>query len=614
MNGRFAAVMIMVALAAIVGLTVFFVGSGFGNKPVEASVEPTQMIQRLPNGPPSLIFADLKSMRSEPSIEPFYNALQRDVDFWIKPVDMTFGEVDRMAVGDSVAVIAGLFDLDQLRCKLRANEFTKTEYREVEMWVNDSGVITCDECGLFSCDLSNNPCMPWNREEEEEREPYSGQIGAVALMSTSGFASRGYEMVISGSVDAVRDCIGVIKYGDASIYDDPLFKPMVNKLPTGLVIKCQKGKLLDRYTYNGLEVSGISIAKRDTSTLRLEGFCQFEDRDSAEAALDSIRNDLQNSSDPTWREVDVTQDGSTVKIIAETDIEPLAVVDLAPPVIRDIMAHSITIGAAMVTWTTDEPATSEVQYGEDELYGRHSGADDTLSARHVVILTGLEVGTEYHYRVVSSDAGGLIGVSLDHTLRTLKEFPCSYEVIDDNGQAALRIHVAPTVFVEIGLRNPDGVLVDSRSVEPGTTSVILHMAAPYVNPESGIYTLIASDSAGQEITISTFDFKGPEPSVRDLSFDWKYVAYSGAYNLYGISFNVNNDGDLPLYVYRAQAALGSMVLDTDISLVVLPGECQRIHDSMYITGIRGGSKRFVMRFEDRAGTVSLTYSTTVIPP
>jgi hypothetical protein len=311
--------------------------------------------------------------------------------------------------------------------------------------------------------------------------------------------------------------------------------------------------------------------------------------------------------------VELSRDGSILQISAEASAAPLELIDLAPPSIVGNLAYSITVGAAVITWTTDEPATSEVEYGEDQIYDYVSPVDDSLLTSHVIILTGLELDTEYHYRVVSSDVSGLTGVSPDLTFRTLKDFPGSYDVIDDNGQPALRIQMAATIFVDVGLLDPDGIMVDSQSVEPGTTEVILHMAEPYVIPQGGTYTLFAEDTGGNEIVLSTFDFSGPEPSVENLSFEWKYVGYSGGYNLYGISFNLKNDGDLPLYVDRTQVTIGSLMFEADIAVVILPGEDQTVHDSMYITGIPAGSKRFVLRLRDGTGTIYLTNSTTVIP-
>ena len=607
--------MMILAVAVVVPLSLFIIGSNCASKSVEASAEATEMMDRLPDGPGTLVYTDLKSMRADPDLKPVYDAMERDVEFWLGPMNMDFGEIDRMGVGGSVAVMTGLLDLDQLRCRLETSGFEKTQYREVEIWLKDSQVINCDGGGLFPCSssLKDNPCIFPQRQAEEEGQPYTGQIRAVALMSTRSLTSRGYEIVMSGAEISVKECIGVIKYGDASMYDDSYIKLVANRLPMGPVIKCQKGKLLDEYSYDGLQISGVSIAKRDLTTLRLEGVCQFKDGASAAAAMSGIRADLQGGSTQVWRNVETVRDGSVVKISAEAGIAPVAVIDLAPPSIVGNLAYSITVGAAVITWTTDEPATSSVEYGEDEIYDYASEMNDTLSTSHVVILTGLELDTEYHYRVISSDASGLIGVSPDLTFHTLKDFPGSYDVIDDNGQAALRIQMAATVFVNVSLLNSEGTIVDSQTVEPGTTEVILHMAGPYVIPEGGSYTLIAGDTQGNQIKLSTFEFSGPDPSVWDLSFDWKYVGYSGGYNLYGISFNLKNDGDLPLYVDRAQVGIGSLVFDTDISVVIEPGEEQTVHDSMYITGIPAGSKRFVLRFKDGAGTVCLTYSTTVIP-
>ncbi len=615
-NSRKAVVMIVLALAVVVPLSLFIIGSNCASKSVEASAEATEMMDRLADGPGTLVYADLKSMRVDPDLKPVYDAMERDVEFWLGPMSMDFGEIDRIGVGGSVAVITGPFDLDQLRCRLETGGFQKTEYREVEIWLKDSEVINCDGGGLFPCASSNlkdNPCIHPQREAEEERPPYSGQIQAVALMSTRRLTSRGYETIISGAETSVKECIGVIKYGDASMYDDSYIRLVANQLPMGPVIKCQKGKLLDDYRYDGLEISGVSIGKRDVSTLRLEGVCKFADSESARAATNAIRADLQNGSTPTWRNVEVIQDGSIVKVSAEADTAPLQVIDLAPPSIVGSLAYSVTVGAAVITWTTDEPATSEVEYGEDQIYDYTSPVDESLLTSHVVILTGLDLDTEYHYRVASSDASGLIGVSPDLTFRTLKDFPGSYDVIDDNGQPALRIQMAATIFVDVGLVDPEGMLVDLQSVDPGATEVVLHMAGPYVIPGGGIYTLIANDMRGNQIVLSTFDFSGPEPSVENLSFDWKYVGYSGGYNLYGISFNLKNDGDLPLYVDRAQISIGSLMFDTDISVVILPDEKRTLDDSMYVTNIPAGSKRFVLQLRDGTGTIYLTYSTTVIP-
>ena len=91
--------------------------------------------------------------------------------------------------------------------------------------------------------------------------------------------------------------------------------------------------------------------------------------------------------------------------------------DTTPPVISDEARTALTATTATITWTTDEPATSEVQYGTDTDYGR-SLSDATPVTSHTLTLTGLSPNTVYHWRVVSRDAAGNTATSDDHTFRT----------------------------------------------------------------------------------------------------------------------------------------------------------------------------------------------------
>ena len=88
-----------------------------------------------------------------------------------------------------------------------------------------------------------------------------------------------------------------------------------------------------------------------------------------------------------------------------------------PPVISSIV-HAPSEFAATITWDTDEPATSVVEYGLTASYGS-SESSAVLVTSHSIIITGLDPGTEYHYRVTSSDANGNISVSLDRTFTTV---------------------------------------------------------------------------------------------------------------------------------------------------------------------------------------------------
>ncbi len=77
--------------------------------------------------------------------------------------------------------------------------------------------------------------------------------------------------------------------------------------------------------------------------------------------------------------------------------------DTTPPAIGSVSAVPTGPTTATVTWTTNEPATSRVEYR----VGSPTSAtptDTTLVTSHSVALTGLSPSTSYIYRVVSRDA------------------------------------------------------------------------------------------------------------------------------------------------------------------------------------------------------------------
>jgi hypothetical protein len=90
---------------------------------------------------------------------------------------------------------------------------------------------------------------------------------------------------------------------------------------------------------------------------------------------------------------------------------------LVVPLISNVRA-SPNPTTATVTWTTDMPADSQVQYGTTAAYGNSSALNSTLVTSHSVKLSGLTRLTTYHYRVLSRNAAGNLAVSGDFTFNT----------------------------------------------------------------------------------------------------------------------------------------------------------------------------------------------------
>ena len=59
-----------------------------------------------------------------------------------------------------------------------------------------------------------------------------------------------------------------------------------------------------------------------------------------------------------------------------------------------------------ITWTTDVPADSQVQYGPTTAYGSSTAVDRTLVTSHSVTITGLARKAQYFFQVLSRDAAG----------------------------------------------------------------------------------------------------------------------------------------------------------------------------------------------------------------
>lgn len=93
--------------------------------------------------------------------------------------------------------------------------------------------------------------------------------------------------------------------------------------------------------------------------------------------------------------------------------------DTSPPVISNIKVTNVTTKSATVSWTTSEPATSEVDFGLGSNYIL-STSDGALATSHSIALNPKDlVGHKtYHFIVKSTDAAGNQSVSKDMTFDT----------------------------------------------------------------------------------------------------------------------------------------------------------------------------------------------------
>jgi hypothetical protein len=115
-----------------------------------------------------------------------------------------------------------------------------------------------------------------------------------------------------------------------------------------------------------------------------------------------------------------TDDAGNQGQISLTSIKSGSTLDTTAPSLSNIAHSGVTTASAVITWSTNEAATSVVDYGTTTSYGQVSQSA-TLTTSHSRTLTGLLEDTMYHYRVRSSDAAGNETTSGDRTFTTLDQ-------------------------------------------------------------------------------------------------------------------------------------------------------------------------------------------------
>ncbi len=95
----------------------------------------------------------------------------------------------------------------------------------------------------------------------------------------------------------------------------------------------------------------------------------------------------------------------------------LSAPDTEVPIISNIV-YPTTSTTATITWNTNEPATSLVEYGLDNTYGSPA-SDNNLVTSHSIVLTGLDSSTIYHFKITSVDGSNNSASTADLTFETL---------------------------------------------------------------------------------------------------------------------------------------------------------------------------------------------------
>jgi hypothetical protein len=86
-------------------------------------------------------------------------------------------------------------------------------------------------------------------------------------------------------------------------------------------------------------------------------------------------------------------------------------------IISNLLVSGMTETTAVITWTTDQVSSSQVDFGTTASFGS-TVSDPSLTKTHSITLSGLSERTQYYFRVTSVTADGITAQTTDKTFWT----------------------------------------------------------------------------------------------------------------------------------------------------------------------------------------------------
>ncbi len=182
----------------------------------------------------------------------------------------------------------------------------------------------------------------------------------------------------------------------------------------------------------------------------------------AKIACSSCHNPHADNATSSYADPDDISVSATMGLDAAVDEDGNAYVligaqhDGIAPVISGVERDSVGDRALvpLLTWTTDEKATSWVEWGTTDSYGSSAGSD-ALVTSHSESMAGLVAGQTYHYRIKSVDALGNVRFTDDDVYAPVSPAPgASQEGISPALFGVAEDLMVPTSSLEITAEAP----------------------------------------------------------------------------------------------------------------------------------------------------------------
>jgi hypothetical protein len=275
----------------------------------------------------------------------------------------------------------------------------------------------------------------------------STSFGGAVTLSTST-ASTTYSSQLTGLLDGTKYYYKINTFdNDGTEYDGTVLdfttlpRPKISNVRIQQVSNTAQSTILVSWTTN-TEVSSIVTyyPQGDTAAAR----------DEVNVALTKGEHQLiVRGLLPQTDYILVVKGRDKIGNEASSDSQRLTTaLDTRPPEISDLSVEGsaippttstaqISTAQLVVAWNTDEPATSQVEYGEGTGtdYSMKTQQDTNLTFNHLVIISNLTPSKVYHLRSISNDKAGNIASSIDTVTITPKATDNALNLVITNLQA-----------------------------------------------------------------------------------------------------------------------------------------------------------------------------------
>jgi PGF-pre-PGF domain-containing protein len=218
------------------------------------------------------------------------------------------------------------------------------------------------------------------------------------------------------------------------------------------------------------------------------------------------------------------------------------IVDNTAPTLTSISSGTPTASSAIISWTTDENATTSVKYGTTTSYGTFSNSS-TYVTSHSRTLSSLSASTTYHYQVTSLDNAGNMNNSSDATFTTAaadqsSAGPSGESPGEDTGPTISEVSHTPTTitssnfvtfYATVTADTGHTITVvtfywndgseHSKTMTKGSGSTYSSEIGPFLDGLTVRCWIIARDNASRTLTSANYSFTVVDnagPAISDL--------------------------------------------------------------------------------------------------